>query len=39
MFRDSHKLLRRFLPAAAAVRGVEKQENSDVDGTLVTLSG
>jgi hypothetical protein len=33
MFRDSHKLLRRFLPAATAARGVEKQENSDVDAS------
>jgi hypothetical protein len=39
MFRDSHKLLRRFLPAAAAPRGIEKQENSDIDAALVTLSG
>jgi len=39
MFRYSHKLLRRFLPMAAAARGVKKRENSDVDVTLVALSG
>lgn len=39
MFRDSHKLLRRFLPAAAVVRGIERQENSDIKAELVTLFG
>jgi hypothetical protein len=37
MFRDSHKLLRRFLPTPLAARGVEKQDNSDIAAALVTF--
>jgi hypothetical protein len=39
MFCGSHKLLLRFLPMAAAARGTEKQENSNMDAALVTLLG